>query len=134
MKLTITKSELNRGLSRIQAIVEKRNSMPILANALLEARLPEDGEETGTLELAATDLEVGIRGVHPARVETAGSLTISAKKLFEITRELPDEAIHLAHQADQMVRRDHRCGVILHPIAVGHLEAVGTQSYFQGGH
>ncbi|MFP6606365.1 MAG: DNA polymerase III subunit beta [Myxococcota bacterium] len=92
MKLTITKAELIRGLSRIQAIVEKRNSMPILANVLLEAR----GQgEAGELELAATDLEVGIRGVHAANVSETGALTISAKKLFEITRELPDEVIQL---------------------------------------
>ncbi len=92
MKLSITKAELTRGLARIQAIVEKRNSMPILANVLLEAK--GSGEE-GTLELAATDLEVGIRGLHPADVSEEGALTISAKKLFEITRELPDETIHL---------------------------------------
>lgn len=92
MKLSITKAELIRGLSRIQAIVEKRNSMPILANVLLEAR----GQgEAGELELAATDLEVGIRGVHAANVSETGALTISAKKLFEITRELPDEVIQL---------------------------------------
>ena len=100
MKLSITKAELNRGLSRIQAIVEKRNSMPILANVLIEARLPEEGQESGSLELAATDLEVGIRGIHPAQVEKAGSLTISAKKLFEITRELPDELIYLEATAN----------------------------------
>ena len=92
MKLVITKAELIRGIARIQAIVEKRNSMPILANVLLEAR--GEGEE-GQLELAATDLEVGIRGLHPANVSKAGALTVSAKKLFEITRELPDEPIHL---------------------------------------
>jgi len=92
MKLSITKAELIRGLARIQGIVEKRNSMPILANVLLEAR--GQGEE-GELELAATDLEVGIRGVHAANVSEAGALTISAKKLFEITRELPDEVIQL---------------------------------------
>lgn len=93
MKLSITKPELTRGLARIQAIVEKRNSMPILANVLLEASKPEG--EDGTLELAATDLEVGIRGLHPATVSEPGALTISAKKLFEITKELPDELIHL---------------------------------------
>jgi DNA polymerase-3 subunit beta len=92
MKLSITKAELTRGLARIQAIVEKRNSMPILANVLLEAK--GTGDE-GMLELAATDLEVGIRGLHPADVSEEGALTISAKKLFEITRELPDELIYL---------------------------------------
>ena len=75
MKLVITKAELIRGIARIQAIVEKRNSMPILANVLLEAR--GEGEE-GELELAATDLEVGIRGLHPANVSKAGALTVSS--------------------------------------------------------
>jgi DNA polymerase-3 subunit beta len=99
MKLSITKAELTRGLARIQAIVEKRNSMPILANVLLDAR-GSAGEgkgknRDGMLELAATDLEVGIRGLHPAEISQPGALTISAKKLFEITRELPDELVHL---------------------------------------
>jgi len=92
MKLTIPRAELQRGLGRIQAIVEKRNSMPILANALLRATKGDRSE----LEIAATDLEVGIRGLHAADVAKGGSLTISARKLFEIVRELPDEPIVLA--------------------------------------
>ena len=92
MKLSITKSEFLRGLGRIQSIVEKRNSMPILANVLIEA--PKKGKEE-KLQLAATDLEVGIRSQHPAEVEKAGGLTVSAKKLFEIVRELSDERIDL---------------------------------------
>jgi DNA polymerase-3 subunit beta len=92
MKFSIDKLELQKGLSRIQAIVEKRNSMPILANVLMEAQgLGEDG----ALQLAATDLEVGIRGSHTAVVETEGGATVSAKKLYEIVRELPDEVVHL---------------------------------------
>jgi DNA polymerase-3 subunit beta len=92
MKLSITKIELQRGLSRIQAIVEKRNTMPILANALLGA---ESTGDRGTLEIAATDLEVGIRSRHVAEITTPGSVTASAKKLFEIVRELPDESVQL---------------------------------------
>ena len=88
MKLTIAKADLQRGLARIQSIVEKRNSMPILANALLNA-------EDGKLEIAATDLEVGIRGSEPAEISKPGGLTVSAKKLFEIVRELPDDAVQL---------------------------------------
>jgi DNA polymerase-3 subunit beta len=93
MKLSITKSEFLRGLGRIQSIVEKRNSMPILANVLIEA--PEKGKEA-KLHLAATDLEVGIKSLHPANVSEPGGLTVSAKKLFEIIRELPDETIDIA--------------------------------------
>ena len=92
MKLTITKSEFLRGLGRIQSIVEKRNSMPILANVLLDA--PKKGKDC-RLILSATDLEVGVRSQHPADVATAGALTVSAKKLFEIVRELPDEKVEL---------------------------------------
>lgn len=93
MKLVIQKGDLQRGLARIQAIVEKRNSMPILANVLLTA----DGKgDKGSLELAATDLEVGIRGAQPANVAKPGALTVSARKLYDIVRELPDEAIELS--------------------------------------
>ena len=69
MKLTIDKSDLHRGLSHLQAVVEKRNSMPILANVLL--RTLGRGKE-GQLELAATDLEVGVRDLRTAQVETDG--------------------------------------------------------------
>ena len=92
MKLSIPKTELQRGLARIQAIVEKRNSMPILSNVLLEA---SKGTAGGRLQLTATDLEVGIRGSHEADVAAPGSLTASAKKLYEIVRELPDEPLQL---------------------------------------
>ena len=85
MKLSIAKNELQRGLTRIQSIVEKRNTMPILANVLLEA----SKTGSGALSLAATDLEVGIRSSHPAEVKKAGSVTAAAKKLYEIVRELP---------------------------------------------
>ena len=91
MKLTISKSELQQGLTRIQSVVEKRNTMPILANVLLDA----SNKKRKSLTLAATDLEVGIRGSHPAEVETVGKATVSAKKFYEIVRELPDEPISL---------------------------------------
>jgi len=91
MKLTISKNELEKGLSRIQSIVEKRNTMPILANVLLDA----SNKKTKTLSLAATDLEVGIRGFHPAEIEVAGKATVSAKKFYEIVRELPNEPVSL---------------------------------------
>ncbi len=92
MKLSISKLELQQGLTRIQAVVEKRNSMPILANVLLDAA---GKGSNGTLRLAATDLEVGIQSIHPAAIAKAGGLTVSAKKLYEIVRELPDEPVEL---------------------------------------
>jgi len=97
MKLTIQKTDLHRGLSRLQAVVEKRNSMPILANVLLSA---SGRGEQGRLELVATDLEVGVRDVHTVLVQEAGSTTVSARKLFDIVRELPDDAIDLQATTD----------------------------------
>ena len=97
MKLTIDKSDLQRGLSRLQAVVEKRNSMPILANVLLNA----SGQgETGQIELVATDLEIGLRDVHTAEVDETGGITVSARKLFDIVRELPNEPVQLEARAD----------------------------------
>ena len=73
MKIALPRAELQRGLARVQAIVERRNSMPILANALLRA-------ESGQLELIATDLEVGIRSCHQVTVEDPGAVTASARQ------------------------------------------------------
>ena len=97
MKLSIPKNELQRGLARIQSIVEKRNTMPILANVHLSASKGDDG---GILEFAATDLEVGIRSTQPADVKKAGSVTASAKKLYEIVRELPEEPVKIEVSSD----------------------------------
>jgi DNA polymerase-3 subunit beta len=104
MKFTIPKSELQRGLARIQSIVEKRNTMPILANVLLDVSGTGDSAQ---LELAATDLEVGLRSTHSCNAESPGAVTASAKKLFEIVRELPDELVHIEATANAYL--DIRC-------------------------
>jgi len=101
MKLSIPKNELQKGLARLQSIVEKRSTMPILANVLLEAT-NESGH--GVLSLAATDLEVGIRSTHPASIETPGAITTSAKKIYEIVRELPDESIQIEVSSNAFLR------------------------------
>jgi len=93
MNLSISKSDLERGLGRIQSIIEKRNSMPILSNVRLEA---VKGKSGGELKLAATDLEVGIHSTHEAQVKKAGGLTVTARKLHEIVRELPEEQVELS--------------------------------------
>jgi DNA polymerase-3 subunit beta len=104
MKLSIPKPDLQRALGRIQAIVERRNSMPILANVLLEAK-KEDG---GALVVAATDLEVGIRSTQPAKVAKPGALTVSARKLYDIVRELPEEPVSLGATANSYL--ELHCG------------------------
>jgi len=89
MKVRITRDELLTGLQRVQGVVEKRNTMPILSNILLEAK--QDGAE-----IVATDLEIGMRGLYKATVIETGGVTISARKLFEIIKELPPGEIELS--------------------------------------
>ena len=101
MKLAIDREELQRGLARIQSIVERRGTLPILSNALLVA------EEEG-LRLAATDLEVGLITRLAARIETEGQITLGAKKLYEIARELEEAEVELAIEEESRVRVE--CG------------------------
>lgn len=88
MKVRIGRDELLTGLQRVQGVVEKRNTMPILSNILLEGK--QDG-----VEIVATDLEIGVRGLYKATVLSTGGVTISARKLFEIVKELPHGDIEL---------------------------------------
>jgi DNA polymerase-3 subunit beta len=88
MKVRIGRDELLTGLQRVQGVVEKRNTMPILSNILLEAK--QDGAE-----IVATDLEIGMRGLYKANVLKTGGVTVSARKLFEIIKELPSGEIEL---------------------------------------
>jgi DNA polymerase-3 subunit beta len=84
----IKKEEILRGLQRIQGVVDKKNTMPILSNMLLMAG------KTG-VEIIATDLEIGLRGQYAADVETPGAVAVSAKKMYEIVRELPQEDVQI---------------------------------------
>jgi len=88
MKLRIARDELLTGLQRVQGVVEKRNTMPILSNILLEAK--SDG-----VDIIATDLELGMRGLYKATVKEPGAITLSARKLYEILKELPGGEIDL---------------------------------------
>ena len=88
MKVRIGRDELLTGLQRVQGVVEKRNTMPILSNILLEAK--QEGAE-----IVATDLEIGMRGLYKATVLKPGGVTVSARKLYEIIKELPAGDIEL---------------------------------------
>src|SRR6266508_1295428 len=88
MEFTVSKAELVRELSLSQGVVEKKTTIPILSNVLLEAR----GDR---VTLTATDLELGIRCVCPANVNKEGSGTIPARKLLDYARLLPDEEVHV---------------------------------------
>jgi DNA polymerase-3 subunit beta len=88
MKVRIGRDELLTGLQRVQGVVEKRNTMPILSNILIEAK--QEGAE-----IVATDLEIGMRGLYKAAVQKTGGITLSARKLYEIIKELPPGDIDL---------------------------------------
>lgn len=90
MEFTVHRTELVRELQLFQGIVERKNTIPILANILVEA---DDGADV--VQLAATDLEVGLRSRCAATVTTGGSLTLPAKKLYEIVRALPDTDVRI---------------------------------------
>ncbi|GJL62820.1 MAG: DNA polymerase III subunit beta [Nitrospirales bacterium] len=92
MKVRIQRQDLLTALQRVQGVVEKRNTMPILANILLEAK--SEG-----LDILATDLELAMRGLYKATVDEPGSVTFSARKLFEILKEIREQEIQL-HVAD----------------------------------
>lgn len=88
MEFSIAREELLHGLHLTQGIVERRTTIPILANVLLESA--NDG-----VVIAATDQEVGVRRRCDAKVKKKGALTTGARKLFEIVRECPEGAIVL---------------------------------------
>jgi DNA polymerase-3 subunit beta len=84
MKATIERATLLRSLGHVHSVVERRNTIPILSNVLLEAR------EDGTLRLMATDLDLQINDTVEAQVQQPGATTVSAHTLFEIARKLPE--------------------------------------------
>src|SRR5690242_1845290 len=88
MEFTVSKSELVRELSLSQGVVEKKTTIPILSNVLLEA----SGDR---VFLTATDLELGIRCSFPARVKKEGAGTIPARKLLDYVRLLPDADLNI---------------------------------------
>src|ERR687894_2272708 len=88
MELVVRKNELLRELQLFQGIVERKNTIPILANVLIEAA----GDE---VKLLATDLEVGLRSRCAAAVSKGGSLTLPAKKLYEIVKALPETDVRI---------------------------------------
>src|SRR6476469_8995263 len=88
MELVGRKTDLLRELQLFQGIVERKHTIPILANVLLEA----DGEE---VKMLATDLEVGLRSKFTASISKGGSLTLPAKKLYEIIKALPETDVRI---------------------------------------
>ena len=101
MEVHVDRDAFLKGLQMVHNVVEPRQTLPILANVLLES----DGE---TLRLTATDLEVGARVSVPAKVPAPGAITLSARKLLEIIKELPAATLSLKVQDNAWVAL--RCG------------------------
>lgn len=88
MDFVTSKENLLRELEVMQGIVEKKSTIPILSNIVIDA-------QKDRLELLATDLEVGIRTTCEAKVAKPGSVALSARRLFDIVRYLPDAEVRL---------------------------------------
>jgi DNA polymerase-3 subunit beta len=86
MEFTVEKSDLLRELALTQGVVERKTTIPILSNLLIEAK-------GSTLTITATDLELTIRTSCPAKIKKDGAGTIPAKKLLELVRLLPEGEI-----------------------------------------
>ena len=96
MNFDVDKKELLKGLVLVQSIAGRKTTLPILSHVLME--LNQD-----FLYLTGTDLETGIREGLPANGRQEGKASVSAKKLYEIVRELPDETIHIEKKENHWV-------------------------------
>lgn len=93
MEIVVRKADLVRELQYFQQIVERKNTIPILANVLFETA-------ENALRLLATDIEVTLRSRCEAAVEQPGAVTLPAKKLYEIVRALPDGDVRILTDKD----------------------------------
>jgi len=108
MKVTITRAALLKPLQMISGVVERRQTFPILANVLVTVK-------EQSLSLTATDLEVELVGSAPlTEMSESGSITVSARKLLDICRALPDMSVlTLVLEGEQLVLRSGRSRFLL---------------------
>jgi DNA polymerase-3 subunit beta len=97
MQFVVSKQNLQRELAYVQGVVEKKNTIPVLSNILIESV----GENN--IRLTGTDLDVTIRCDMDAEVSTAGSICVQARKLFEIARLLPDAPVTFKKESNDWV-------------------------------
>jgi len=88
MEISCTREELFRGVQTVQAVVGTKSTLPVLANVLMEAK-------GNKMEMTATDLEVGIKCSINVQVIEPGAITVPARTLSEVVRELPAEDIKI---------------------------------------
>ncbi len=94
MKFTITRDNLQQGLASVAASIPARTTLPVLSNILVEA----DG---GGVRMSGTDLDIAVSLQVPAEVEEEGALTVPAKKLQELARELPENPVRVVTKGDR---------------------------------
>ena len=97
MQFVVNKQNLQRELSFVQGVVEKKNTIPVLSNILIESL----GENA--IRITGTDLDVTIRCDTEAEIQTAGAICVQARKLFEIVRLLPDAPITFTKEENDWV-------------------------------
>jgi DNA polymerase-3 subunit beta len=108
MDFDINKKEFLRGLGLMQGVVGRRTTLPILSHILMQW-------EKNSLYLTGTDLETGIREELKATTPQEGKASVSAKKLYEIVRELPEETIHIQKKENHWITL--QCGKSLFNLA-----------------
>src|SRR5437899_889668 len=101
MKFTITRERLHDGLSAVASSVPAKTTLPVLSNILVEAS--KEG-----LRLSGTDLDIAVSTIVPADIDSEGAVTLPAKKLVDIVRELPSAAVRITSTGEQRVNLE--CG------------------------
>ena len=96
MKVICSKTELVNGIQTVQGAISTKTTLPILSNLLIET------EKSG-LHLAATNLEVGIECLIPAKIIEPGGITVPARKIGEIVRELPEAEVGITTQNNSLI-------------------------------
>ena len=98
MQFVVSKQKLQKELGFVQGVVEKKNTIPVLSNILIESV----GE--GTIRITGTDLDVTIRcDMDAEEINTPGSICVQARKLFEISRLLPDAPVSFKKEDNDWV-------------------------------
>ena len=101
MEIKIARSEMQKGLGLVQGIVERKTTMPILANVLIEANAK-------SLSITATDLEVGMNCILQGEVIEKGKVTVHARSIYNIVKELPEETVHMTVKEGSWI--EIKCG------------------------
>jgi DNA polymerase-3 subunit beta len=97
MQFSVSKSSLLKELNLLQGIVEKKSTIPILSNVLIETA-------ESKISLVATDLDVSLQTECPAELSGTGSVVLQARKLFDIVRNLPDAEISFTKEDNDWVK------------------------------